>query len=108
MTAKSFFKKIGRSIQSGAGQLTRAAGGAAGAVLGKAAGTALLDAAPALLAFKTGGRVPGKKGKSLKILAHGGVNVLPVNVKPTKAQKAAVKKINLKKNNLSIIIYNVC
>ena len=97
MTAKSFFKKIGRSIQSGAGQLTRAAGGAAGAVLGKAAGTALLDAAPALLAFKTGGRVPGKKGKALKILAHGGEYVLPMNVKATKKQIAVVRKNTSKK-----------
>jgi hypothetical protein len=97
MTAKSFFKKIGRSIQSGAGQLTRAAGGAAGAVLGKAAGTALLEAAPALLAFKTGGRVPGKKSKSLQILAHGGEYVLPVNVKPTKKQIAVVRKNKSKK-----------
>ena len=97
MTAKSFFKKIGRSIQSGAGQLTRAAGGAAGAVLGKAAGSALLDAAPSLLAFKTSGRVPGKKGKALKILAQGGEYVLPMNVKPTKYQKAAVRKNKSKK-----------
>jgi len=97
MTAKSFFKKIGRNIQSGAGMMTKAAGGAMGAVLGKAAGTALLEAAPALLAFKTGGRVPGKKGKSLKILAHGGEYVLPMGVKPTKYQKAAVKKNKSKK-----------
>jgi len=97
MTAKSFFKKVGRGIQSGAGQFTKAVGGAAGAVLGKAAGTALLEAAPALLAFKTGGRVPGKKGKSLKILAHGGEYVLPVNVKPTKYQKRAVRKNKSKK-----------
>jgi hypothetical protein len=97
MTAKSFFKKIGRSIQSGAGQLTRAAGGAAGAVLGKAAGTALLEAAPALLAFKTGGRVPGKKGKSLKVILHSGEYVLPLNSKPTKKQIAVVRKNKSKK-----------
>ena len=105
MTAKSFFKKVGRGIQSGAGQFTKAVGGAAGSVLGKAAGTALLEYGPALLAFKTGGRVPGKKGKALKILAHGGEYVLPMNVKPTKKQIAVVRKKNLKKNNLSIIIY---
>ena len=35
MTAKSFFKKVGRGLQSGAGNLTNAAGKAAGSVLGK-------------------------------------------------------------------------
>jgi hypothetical protein len=97
MTAKSFFKKVGRNIQAASGQLTRSIGSGMGGVLGKAAGTYALEAAPALLAFKTGGRVPGKKGKSIKILAHGGEYVLPVNVKPTKAQKAVVRKNKLKK-----------
>ena len=97
MTVKSFFKKVGRGVQSGIGNMTKAAGGAAGAVLGKAAGTALLEAAPALLAFKTGGRVGGKKGKAIKIIAHGGEYVLPVNVKPTKHQKAVVRKNKCKK-----------
>lgn len=44
------------------------------------------------LAFKTGGRVGGKKGKAVKILAHGGEYVLPANAKPTKAQRAIVAK----------------
>jgi hypothetical protein len=68
-----------------------------GGVLGKAAGTYALEAAPALLAFKTGGRIPEKKAKSIKILSHGGEYVLPVNVKPTKSQKAVVRKNKLKK-----------
>jgi len=49
------------------------------------------------LAFKTGGRVPGKKGKAIKIVAHSGEYILPLNVKPTKAQKAVVRKNKLKK-----------
>ena len=97
MTAKSFFKKVGRGLQSGAGNLTNAAGKAAGSVLGKAAATYAMEAAPALLAFRTGGRVGGKKGKAIKIIAHGGEYVLPANVKPTKAQKAVVRKNKSKK-----------
>ena len=97
MTAKSFFKKVGRGLQSGAGNLTNAAGKAAGSVLGKAAATYAMEAAPALLAFKTGGRVPGKKGKAIKIVAHSGEYILPLNVKPTKAQKAVVRKNKSKK-----------
>jgi hypothetical protein len=97
MTAKSFFKKVGRNIQSASGALTKEAGKAAGAVLGKAAATYAMEAAPALLAFKTGGRVPGKKGKAIKIVAHSGEYILPLNVKPTKAQKAVVRKNKLKK-----------
>ena len=97
MTAKSFFKKVGRGIQSGAGKFTKAVGGAAGSVLGKAAGTALLEYGPALLAFKTGGRVPGKKGKALKIIAHSGEYILPLNTKPTKKQIAVVRKNKSKK-----------
>lgn len=97
MTAKSFFKKVGRGLQSGAGNLTNAAGKAAGSVLGNAAATYAMEAAPALLAFKNGGRVGGKKGKAIKIIAHGGEYVLPLNVKPTKAQKAVVRKNKSKK-----------
>lgn len=97
MTAKSFFKKVGRGLQSGAGNLTNAAGKAAGSVLGKAAATYAMEAAPALLAFRTGGRVPGKKGKAIKVVAHSGEYILPLNVKPTKAQKAVVRKNKSKK-----------
>ena len=97
MTAKSFFKKVGRGLQSGAGNLTNAAGKAAGSVLGKAAATYAMEAAPALLAFRTGGRVPEKKGKAIKVIAHSGEYILPLNVKPTKAQKAVVRKNKSKK-----------
>ena len=97
MTAKSFYKKVGRGLQSGAGNLTNASGKAAGGILGKAAATYALEAAPALLAFRTGGRVPGKKGKAIKVIAHSGEYILPLNVKPTKAQKAVVRKNKSKK-----------
>ena len=97
MTAKSFFKKVGRGLQSGVGALTKGAGAAAGAVLGKTAAKYALEAAPALMMFQNGGRVGGKKGKAIKIIAHGGEYVLPMNVKPTKAQKAIVKKNKSKK-----------
>jgi hypothetical protein len=45
-----------------------------------------------LLPFKTGGRVPGARGRPRKILAHSGEYILPVGVAPTKAQKAAVAR----------------
>jgi hypothetical protein len=45
-----------------------------------------------LAPFKTGGKVPGKKGRPKVIMAHGGEYVLPANVKPTKAQKAIVAR----------------
>ena len=68
MTIQTFFKKIGRGIQSGVGQATKAFGAGVGSVLGPAAGTYALEAAPALLAFKYGGKIPGKiKNKPIKI-----------------------------------------
>jgi hypothetical protein len=66
--------------------------GSFGQELGSVAGGAL----GAMLPFKKGGRVPGKKGAAKKIIAHGGEYVLPVGVKPTKAQKAAVAKLHKK------------
>jgi hypothetical protein len=45
-----------------------------------------------LLPFKSGGAVPGKRGRAKVILAHGGEYVLLANAKPTKAQKAIVTR----------------
>lgn len=45
-----------------------------------------------LIPFAKGGRVPGKKGKPMKAIVHGGEVVLPVGVKPTKTQKAEIRK----------------
>jgi hypothetical protein len=68
-------------------------GGDIGSILGKVGG----DALGAWLGFKTGGRVPGKKGAPRKAIVHAGEYVLPVGVKPTKAQVEAVKKRKDKK-----------
>lgn len=46
-----------------------------------------------LAPFKTGGRVGGKKGKAVPILAHGGEYVLPVGVAPSASQKKAVARL---------------
>ena len=69
-------------------------GSKAGGEIGKAVGGF------SLLPFKTGGRVPGKRGKPIKILAHSGEYILPVGVAPTKMQKKAVaqKKSKAKKS----------
>jgi len=45
-----------------------------------------------LIPFRTGGRVPGRRGAPKKILAHGQEYILPVGVSPTKSQVRAVKK----------------
>ncbi len=63
-------------------------GGAIGSLLGREAGK--------FLPFKKGGKVPGKVGKPVKTLLHGGEYVLPASVKPTKAQKMAVAKLHKK------------
>ena len=87
-------KSIGQELGSGVG---RAFGGKKGEAAGRNIGGALGSvAAPAagiaLGAFKTGGRVPGKRGRPLKAIVHGGEFVLPVGVAPTAAQKKAVAK----------------
>jgi len=46
----------------------------------------------ALLPFKNGGKVPGKKGKPKIILAHGGEWILPTDIKPTKEQRSLINK----------------
>lgn len=55
---------------------------------GQTLGSALGGLAP----FKTGGRVGGKRGKAIPILAHGGEYVLPAGVAPTASQKKAVAR----------------
>lgn len=67
-------------------------GGSAGASAGSQIGSILGNFLP----FKKGGRVPGKVGKPVKALVHGGEYVLPAGVKPTKAQVAAVNKLHRK------------
>lgn len=97
MGAKKFFKKVGRGVQSGIGEGFRSFSKGIGSVLGPAAGAALLsatpyivDAAPAVLALKTGGFIKGPRNKAVHVILHGGEHVLPYGVKPTKKQKAIV------------------
>ena len=93
ISAKKFFNRVGSGLEKGVGEFAKAAGKGAGQVLGSAAGKYIAEAAPlALMAFKTGGRVPGKKGKAMKAIVHGSEYILPVGVKPSKAQKKAVAK----------------
>lgn len=78
-----FGKSAGRSLGKALHlpkQLTSALG-----VAGEGAGAVLEP-------FATGGKVKGKKGKAVPVLAHGGEWVLPLNAPPTKAQKAIIKK----------------
>jgi hypothetical protein len=89
MGAKSFFKKVGRGLQSGASQFTNAAGKGAGQVLGSGIAKYALEAAPLML-MQTGGHIPGRRHKAVPIIAHGSEYVLPANAKPTKKQKAIV------------------
>ena len=89
MGAKPFFKKVGRGLQSGAGQFTNAVGRGAGQVVGSTLAKSALEAA-LLMLLKTGGYIPGKRNKAVPIIAHGSEYILPSNAKPTKKQKAIV------------------
>ena len=51
-----------------------------------------LETTAPMLAFKNGGRVPGKKGRAKMAVVHNGEYILPVGVAPTLAQKKAVAK----------------
>ena len=65
--------------------------------VGQGIGEAVGGFGGGLLPFKKGGRVKGKRGKPVPILAHGGEFVLPTSVKPTKAQVKAVNKLHAPK-----------
>ena len=84
----------------------RLLGGVAGKHLGKlmgdenagsAIGETLGGLGGGMLPFKKGGRVKGKRGKPVPIMAHAGEFVLPTSVKPTKAQIKAVNKLHAPK-----------
>ncbi len=51
-----------------------------------------LETTAPMVAFKTGGRVKGKRGKAKMAIVHNGEYILPVGVAPTLAQKKAVAK----------------
>lgn len=96
MGAKSFLKKVGRGLQSGASQFTNAASKGAGQIIGAGLAKYALEAAPyaldaaPLMLMQTGGHIPGRRHKAVPIIAHGNEYVLPANAKPTKKQKAIV------------------
>ena len=95
MGTKKFFKKVGRGVQASIGEGSKAFGKGIGGVLGSAAGQYALEASPALLMLKTGGRINGSRNKAVPAILHGGEFVLPYGIKPTQRQKDAVEK-NLK------------
>jgi hypothetical protein len=64
-----------------------------GGKLGAVAGEALGDVVGSFFGFAKGGKVPGRKGKPVKAIVHGGETVLPIGVKPTMAQKKAIRKM---------------
>lgn len=78
--------------QAGGSFLGNAIGGDQGGKAGQQIGGILGNFLP----FKTGGRVPGKRGKPVKALVHGGEYVLPASVPPTAEQKKAVAKLHRK------------
>ena len=82
-------KKLGDEYKSSSANI--------GASIGGLAGT--------LLPFKTGGKVPGQKGKPKIILAHSGEWVLPLSVKPTENQKNRIEKIKRKVKSKPIDIF---
>lgn len=85
-----FGATIGRGVGSALGGVL---GGAIGEKdAGSKIGGALGGIGGGMLPFATGGKVPGKKGKPVRALVHGGETILPVGVKPTKAQKAEIRR----------------
>ena len=76
--------------QAGGAFIGNAVGGSQGQQAGQQIGGILGNFLP----FKKGGRVPGKKGKPVRALVHGGEYVLPAGVKPTKSQRMAVAKLH--------------
>jgi len=91
--AASFFDKLGSGISKTAKNIGSSAVNTFSTGLGKQLGQYALEAAPALLAFKNGGKIPGRKGKAVKIIAHSGEFILPIRVKPTSYQKKEVAKM---------------
>ena len=59
----------------------------------------------ALLPFKNGGKIPGKKGKPKIILAHSGEFILPVDIPPSKEQKSLIEKRKRKKREKKVEIF---
>ena len=81
---------IGSAVGNFAGgQLGKHFFGKGGQKIGSAVGSV---AGGFLSPYKNGGRVKGKKGQPVPIMAHASEFILPIGVKPTKSQKAEVAK----------------
>ena len=97
-------KSIGQEIGSGlahafgAGKRSESASRNIGGEIGKYAA----EAAP-LLFFEAGGVVPGPRGKAIKVIAHGGEVVLPLNAKPTAKQLKIIASNKRKEKKKKII-----
>lgn len=97
-------KSIGSELGGGiartfkAGKRSEAAARNIGGEIGKYAA----EAAP-LLFFETGGVVPGARGKPIKVIAHGGEVVLPLNAKPTAKQLKIIASNKRKEKKKKII-----
>jgi hypothetical protein len=94
--------------------LGSALGNMAGTYIGKKLGddykgqTALIGSslgglAGSLLPFKNGGKIPGKKGDPIVILAHGGEWVLPFS--PTKKQISLIEKRKKQKREKKVELF---
>lgn len=116
MGTKKFFKRVGRNLQRTTGEFTKQTGRAAGAILGAAAGKAILsgltaaapvaeEAAPALLMLKTGGFIPGPRNKPTLAILHGQESVIPAGVKVTKHQKKVIQSNKRKQKKLGNFVY---
>jgi hypothetical protein len=111
MSPKGFFRRVGHSFEKAGSSLLNAGAKATGGILGASAGKAILSgiasygpevAEGAVMALKTGGRVPGGRNKPVHFIGHGSEYILPANAKPTKAQKKVVAKNRAKaKKNCS-------
>ena len=85
---KSIGQEIGGGLAHafGAGKRSEAAARNIFGEAGKFAG----EVAPLALMFRTGGKVPGPRGRPVKAIVHAGEYILPINAKPTAAQKRIV------------------
>jgi hypothetical protein len=107
----NFFKKIGRGLQKGVGNFVSSAGSELGKVTGGALGALgaskflpIAEEVAPLAMFKTGGRIKGERGQPIKIIAHAGETVLPLNVKPTLSQKRVIAS-NKRKQKKGVKFY---
>lgn len=88
-------RAIGQELGGALGALGGKRGESAGRNIGAELGSIALPATAAALTLKTGGPVPGPKGKAKWALVHGQEYMLPVGVHPTKAQMKKVTHLKM-------------